>query len=581
VEIFKQFTFIYKSLFHKLSQNRKLLNKIKIDKNIYLLLGIFFLIIILMLPFQDQLFSDDFAYAQSVRHLLQTQQIKVSEWVAPTSITHILWGAIFAWFIGFSLSSLHLSQVILIPILIISFYKLITLNEKLKSKALPISIFFLSIPWIIYFAYTFMTTISFLTLEVLALLFYLKGLLKRNTVFLLLAGIFSSAAFLTRQLGIIIPLAAAFSLLLYKDKSKPEKFLLIAASVIIPFITVIIYVYWLSIPGNKTSEQYFYQKQTLESLSNFLPFSSISLDLRITNFTIYFHRILNYLSLVMGMFFPITATLVVFNIKIIIKHLKNNDLLVIISASIFVLAYFIDVILFRDTYTAGFNLDIYQYETLFKIPWAYIWKYEVILSIPFWSVLIVKSFRLPKRLTTQENFLLFCFFGLSFLILITANSWSDYILPLLPIIFIWFFNATSNFIMPKKFTFILISLLLIDSIQITKLRYDEGGFIWRKSMKLVNAGVSPLQIDQNQNFAWLYWFYYEQRVNEAIENANGDKSKMLNHFSFPNAKPKYFIYTNRMIGYSNLDLTKYKYKIIPIQSLFVRSNIYLMELNER
>lgn len=581
MEIFKQITVIYKSLFHKLSQNRKLLNMIKIDKNIYLLLGVLLLVLILMLPFQDQLFSDDFAYAQSVRHFINTGDLKVSERVAPSSITLIVWGAIITKIFGYSLANLHFSVVILLPLLLLSLYEIFILTGCSKQKSFIFTLFFLSIPLIIYFSYTFLTIIIFLVLEVFAILYFLKGFKKSNLTFFIIAGIFSSAAFLTRQLGIIIPFAAAFSILFQKNISKHGKLFLVATSLIIPLTTFIIYLQWLSIPGNETSPQYFYQKQTLESISNFLPFSSFSFSERITNLTIYLHRFLNYSSLVMGLFFPVTATLIVFNLKRIVDFIKNNYLLTIIAASMSAFIYLIDIIIFRKEYTAGFNIDIYQYESLFKIPWAHIWKYEVILSIPFWSVLIFKSFKLPKRLTKQETFLLFCFIGLSFLTLITANSWSDYILPLLPIIFIWFFNATNNLVIPKKFTFILISLLLIDSIQITKLRYDEGGFIWRKSMELVNADVSPLQIDQNQNFAWLYWFYFEQKVDEAEKISNGDKSKVPNNYSFPNAKPKYFIYTKRMIGYSNLDLTKFSYKIIPIQSLFVKSNIYFMELNER
>ena len=553
---------------------------LKHDKNIYLLLGIFFVVLTVMLPFKDQVFSEDFAYAQSVRHFISTGDLKVSERVAPSSITLIVWGAIITKIFGFSLANLHLSVVMLLPFLLFSLYKLFVLTGCSKQKSLIFTLFFLSIPLVIYFSYTFLTTILFLTLEVFAILFYLNGFKKRNLAFLILAGIFSSAAFLTRQLGIIIPLAAALSILLQKNKPKQGKFFQIAASVIIPSITLVVYLYWLSIPGNKTSPQYFYQKQTLESLSNFLPFSSVSFGSRITNLSIYLHRLLDYSSLVMGLFFPITATLIIFNLKRIVIFLKKNYLLVVVTVSISVFAYLIDVILFRKGYTAGFYIDLYQYELLFPIPWAHIWKYEVILSIPFWSVLIAKSFKSPKRLTKQDIFLLFCFFGFSFLTLITANSWSDYILPLLPIIFIWFFNATRNLVLPKKITLVLILLLLIDSIQITKLRYDEGGFIWRKSMELVNTGVSPLQIDANQNYAWLYWFYFEQRVDEAMKITGGDKSKVPNGYSFPNAKPKYFIYTKRMIGYSNLDLIKYIFKIIPIRSLFVRSNVYFMKLNE-
>src|SRR3990167_797060 len=127
--------------------------------------------VLLMLPFQEQSYSDDFAYAQSVRHFLESGQLKVSERVAPSAITHILWGSLFAKLSGFSFGSLHVSQVVLLPIFLITNFEIISTFEKSKRKSLIIIFYLFSIPWIISMAYTYLTTITFLTAQCLALLF--------------------------------------------------------------------------------------------------------------------------------------------------------------------------------------------------------------------------------------------------------------------------------------------------------------------------------------------------------------------------------------------------------------------------
>ena len=64
-------------------------------KSIAIILFITALVLVLMLPIRDQIYRDDFAYAQSVKQFVDTGQIKVTEWAAPTLILQILWGGLF------------------------------------------------------------------------------------------------------------------------------------------------------------------------------------------------------------------------------------------------------------------------------------------------------------------------------------------------------------------------------------------------------------------------------------------------------------------------------------------------------
>src|SRR5689334_17860805 len=71
------------------------------------------LIAVLLRPFQNTPFVDDWAYAWPVEHLLQTGELKVLDWSTSLNVAQILWGALFALPFGFSFTALRISTFIL------------------------------------------------------------------------------------------------------------------------------------------------------------------------------------------------------------------------------------------------------------------------------------------------------------------------------------------------------------------------------------------------------------------------------------------------------------------------------------
>ena len=546
------------------------------DKNNYLfLLVIFFSIFAIMLPFKDQVFSEDFAYAQSVRHFITTGDLKVSERVAPTSITHIVWGSAVSKIFGFSLANLHMSTVLLIPFLLIALYELFKLTGTTKEKSFIYTLFFLSIPWILQLSYTFMTDISFLLFEVFSLFFYLKGLKRGEPKSLIAGSIFASFAFLTRQLGIALPLAALITLT-FDKKYAQQKFKYIILATAIPILTVALYLLWLSFPGNKTIAQYGVLQEYKRAY-----FNSLRLNFIIGNFATILHRTLNFVSQAQVLFFPIIALLFFTNRKKVLKIVGKNWSSFTISTLVAFAIYGLDVINFRKDYTVGFPLLIYQYESLIPIPWAHIWKYIVLISIPIISSTIYLQRNNIFKTSNFQRFIFLTFFFLAIPTVIHVASWDEYIIPFLPILMLWIATLTKKFALNAKFSLLVVLILILDSLQMTKLRYNESGLIWEKAMKLVNTGTSPTEIDANNNFGWYYWFYYEKLASDSIKSNVGDKEK--SNYGFVITKPnfpKYRIYTPLMIGYSGLDTTNYKSQKIPARSLFVKSEIYFMQLNQ-
>jgi len=52
-------------------------------------------IALVLRPFQNTPFIDDWTYARSVVHLLRTGEIRILDWSASPNVAQILWGALF------------------------------------------------------------------------------------------------------------------------------------------------------------------------------------------------------------------------------------------------------------------------------------------------------------------------------------------------------------------------------------------------------------------------------------------------------------------------------------------------------
>ena len=419
-----------------------------------------------------------------------------------------------------------------------------------------------------------MSDIPFLTLEVLTILFYLKYSKDKNVKYLTVSLVFASIAFLARQLSLALIAGIVTSILLNtKFSLKSVKKMILP--LLIPLVTIIFYHIWLSAPGNKTMPQYFYEDQINEVLKNFVPLTNISLNMRVLNLSLFMHRTLNYASQAMGLLFPLIFVLIISNIPKVKRFIKRNFRIIIFSTTVAGLLYLLDVINFRKEYYAGFPLNEYEYESLFPIPWAHIWKYLVILSIPFWSVLMAKTYTNgSQKIDAQKRYLIITFLGVLFMTVITFQSWDRYVLPLLPFVFIYLARVTKTLKFNLLISVPIVALFLIDAIQMTKLRYDEAGLLYKIGNQLVQQGAEPSTIDLNRDQGWDIWFYYEKGVQEQIKEANGDKTKInFRVYPLPKKNIKYGIYTDRMIKYQTLNIDEDSFFIIPFKSLFVSSKL--------
>lgn len=535
------------------------------------------IIMLLMLPLREQVFSDDFAYAQSVRHLLNTGDVKVSEFLAPSSILFIIWGSMFSKILGFSFTSLHFSQIIALPILTVFIYKILREVDLTVKRSLIFTLFFLSIPWIIQFTFTFMTNVFFLTLEVISIFFYFSGLKRGEKRKILLGSIFASLAFLIRQIGMILPFAVILAILTSdRDSSTSVRVRRIIYGVFIPIVVFFWYFWWASQPNNKTITQIQYEGYFRQNIETLFFISPELWKSKLGILQEFIHRSLNYLSQLMGLFFALTVIFVLLRPCQFLRNALRRRKITFLAVTVAIFIYGLDVLLNYKNYTVGFPLILYQYEVLFPIPWENLWKFIVGLSIPIWAILVSKSISnnfLRSRLEYQ--FLSFSFVGIFVSTLLSPHHWEEYVMPLLPYVLIWYAVITRRIAIPLKLAVFFITILLIDSLQMSKLRYDEGGISWEIALRLKDQGIPIEQINPNRNYFWNSWFKYEQDAADAISRAGGDKR--MAKLSFEYRDPTYFIATNRQIKWVKYYLEPYLIEKIKFRSLFVETELKIFK----
>lgn len=188
--------------------------------------------------------NDDWAYAQTVRHLLDTGQLRLSEWTATTLIFQTYWGALLARLSGgFSFTVLRCSALLFSFVCSLTLFDLLRQLDFTDRHAFLGALVLCANPLFIYLSYTFMSEIFFLGLMLLSLTCYMRGLKRGTTSALLLGSLFAAGAYLARQLGVLIPVAAAVVIVLSERRLALRKILAVA---LIPLTVFGVHTYWLT-----------------------------------------------------------------------------------------------------------------------------------------------------------------------------------------------------------------------------------------------------------------------------------------------------------------------------------------------
>jgi hypothetical protein len=166
---------------------------------------------ILLHPFPNLPFHDDWTYAWSVEHFLKTGELQVLDWSVHYPFVQILWGALFCLPFGFSFSALRVSTVVLAWVGAVALYGTLRELGRARSEGLIATVVLVANPVFFVLSFSFMTDVPFVSIASVAFFFITRGLSRKGTSEVFLGCIFAACALFIRQIAVAIPA----SLLLY------------------------------------------------------------------------------------------------------------------------------------------------------------------------------------------------------------------------------------------------------------------------------------------------------------------------------------------------------------------------------
>jgi len=168
------------------------------------LLAIFALTVMFVNPIRETAMDDDWAYALSVRRLLETGKYQWHDWASANMPFQTYWGALWSRIAEYSFATLRLSTLFLALAGIIGIYGLAREHRMSDRSASVVALALLSSPLYLRFSYTFMTDVPFLSCLIVSLLLYTRALRCQSYPTMLLASVTAAAAILVRQFGVAL-----------------------------------------------------------------------------------------------------------------------------------------------------------------------------------------------------------------------------------------------------------------------------------------------------------------------------------------------------------------------------------------
>ncbi|MDA1313117.1 MAG: glycosyltransferase family 39 protein [Acidobacteria bacterium] len=187
--------------------------------------------VLILRPFQNVPFVDDWMYAWSVENLFDTGRLQVLDYASNINLVHALWGALFCLPFGFSFTALRISTWVLSIVCLCGLY--LTLRElgvprrESFTGTATLGLF----PVYFLLSFTFMTDVPFLAAVVWSMLCLIKAVNRRNDNWLLAGAAVACVAISIRTVGIILPAVFVVTLVLHCESwGRDWKRLLIAAA---------------------------------------------------------------------------------------------------------------------------------------------------------------------------------------------------------------------------------------------------------------------------------------------------------------------------------------------------------------
>ncbi|MCM2255890.1 MAG: hypothetical protein NDJ94_09495 [Vicinamibacteria bacterium] len=177
-------------------------------------LAAFALAVVAVGPGRETAVDDDWAYALTVRALLETGTYAPHDWVAANPVFHVVWGGLGSLLLGPSMGALRASTLLLALAGLVAFDRLARDHGLRSDEAALLTASLLAGPLFLRLAFSFMTDVPYLALCLLALLAWSRALGQGSVTFAFAGSLCAAAAILTRQFGVVLIVAFVVATLL-------------------------------------------------------------------------------------------------------------------------------------------------------------------------------------------------------------------------------------------------------------------------------------------------------------------------------------------------------------------------------
>jgi len=175
------------------------------------------LVTLLVRPFQNTPFVDDWVYAWSVENLLNGGGLLVPEYSNNINVAQVLWGWLFCLPYGFSFAALRVSTWILAVGSLCGLYLLLREFDVARPDALLGTATLGLFPTFAILSVTFMTDVPFVGLTILASFAMVRAVRRQSLRWLVAAAVVASLATAVRMVAVVTPVAMVLTLLLSAD----------------------------------------------------------------------------------------------------------------------------------------------------------------------------------------------------------------------------------------------------------------------------------------------------------------------------------------------------------------------------
>jgi len=206
------------------------------------------LAVVLVNPIGEFPSVDDWAYVWAVRSLVEHGEFRLHPWTAPNLLSQVLWGALFAFPLGATYTTLRASTLVAALLGALAVFRLIRDEDRPISVALFAALVLLFNPISFALSFTFMTDVPFVAAQTGAMLFLMKGLRTGSRSASAVGWSLASVALLCRQTGLAIPIAYAGAYLV-KNGCSGKRLALSALPLAVLLCLQWAYQYWLAASG--------------------------------------------------------------------------------------------------------------------------------------------------------------------------------------------------------------------------------------------------------------------------------------------------------------------------------------------